>query len=123
MERQPENGHLLHQIAALGWDHEEYAIVHRASELQLALAPASAETRHNFAAIESMREGGLDNSILLLEALVEQEPAFTRARLTLASCYREAGRLDAATEQARWLVENDEDLAPAAQTLLTDLGS
>jgi len=122
MEANAQNGHLLARIAALGWEHKEYAIVHSASELQLALAPDAPETRHGFAAIESMREGGLERSIEMLEQLIETAPTYGHARLTLASCYREVGRLDEATELASWLVENDPALAQSAQTLLSELG-
>ena len=121
IDKDPENGHLLHRAATLGWEHEQFSMVHRATFLQLKIAPRSAEIRHNFAAIESMREGGLAAAIEDLEGLVEEEPTYTRARLTLASCYHEAGRPDDARPHAEWLVENDPELAEPAQSLLDEL--
>ena len=123
IEKQPTNGHLLHQVAALGWDYQEYGIVHRASELQLELAPDSTETRHNFAAIESMREGGLEHAIELLEDLLERDPNYARTRLTLASCYHESGQPLKAMAHAKWLVDNDPEHAEPAAELLKELSS
>jgi len=123
IEKDATNGHLLHQVAALGWDYNEYGLVHRANELQLELAPDSSETRHNFAAIESMREGGLESAIEILEDLLERDPAYTRTRLTLASCYHESGQPLKALAQAQWLVDNDPEYAEPAGELLKELGS
>ena len=121
VEKNRENGHLLHQVAVLGWDYHEYGLVHRASELQRDLAPGSTETQHNFAAIESMREGGLDHAIEILEGLLERDPDYTRTRLTLASCYQEAGQPLKAAAMAKWLVDNAPDYAEPASELLKEL--
>lgn len=121
VEGDPRNGHLLQQAAMLGWEHQRFAFVHRATSLQLALAPDEAEIRHNFAAIESMREGGLERALALLERIVEEEPSYTRARLTLASCLHEAGRDGDARTHAKWLVEHDPDLGERARELLAEL--
>ncbi|MHC4410460.1 MAG: tetratricopeptide repeat protein, partial [Planctomycetota bacterium] len=99
----------------------QFALIHRATFLQLKIAPESAEIRHNFAAIESMREGGLESAIGTLEQLVDEDPDYARARLTLASTYLEANRADEARQQAQWIVQNDPDLAKQAQSLLDEL--
>ncbi|MHC4955407.1 MAG: tetratricopeptide repeat protein [Planctomycetota bacterium] len=122
VEKNKDNGHFLHQVAALGWDYHEYGIVHRASELQLELAPDSTEAQHNFAAIESMREGGLEPAIKMLERLLESDPGYARTRLTLASCYQEAGQKLKAMAQAQWLLDNEPEYAEPAQSLLDELG-
>ncbi|MHC4847033.1 MAG: tetratricopeptide repeat protein [Planctomycetota bacterium] len=121
VDSNPENGHLLHQVSVLAWKHQQFALIHRATFLQLKIAPESAEIRHNFAAIESMREGGLDSAIGTLEQLVDEDPDYARARLTLASTYLEANRADEAKQHAQWVVENDPDLAKQAQSLLNEL--
>jgi len=123
VEKNKDNGHLLHQVAVLGWDHHEYGLVHRASALQSELAPESTETQHNFAAIESMREGGLEPAIEILERLLESDPGYARTRLTLASCYHESGQPLKAMAMAKWLVDNDPEYAEPAGELLKELGS
>lgn len=97
----------------LAWENQQFALIHRTTFMQLKLAPETPEIRHNFAAIESMREGGLESAIETLEELVLESPEYTHARLTLASCYHEANRPDDARREADWIVEND-PIAPAA---------
>ncbi|MEM8882558.1 MAG: tetratricopeptide repeat protein [Planctomycetota bacterium] len=121
VDRQPTNGHLLHQVAMLGWEHEELAIVHEATRLQREVAPESVEVAHNFAAIESMREGGLEGAIAILEEILERDATYTRARLTLASCLHEAGRFDEARVHAQWLIDHDPELSGPARELLSEL--
>ena len=120
IDADPGNGHLLFQAAILGWEHKRFEFIHRATALQLELAPRSAEIRHNFAAIESMREGGLEPSIAMLEELVAEDPDYARARLTLASSLLEAGRRDEARRHAQWVVDHDAALAPQARGVLDE---
>ncbi|MHC4939376.1 MAG: tetratricopeptide repeat protein [Planctomycetota bacterium] len=122
VDKNSDNGHLLHQVAVLAWEHQQFALIHRAAFLQLKIAPESPEIRHNFAAIESMREGGLESAIETLEQLVGENPDYSRARLTLASCYLEANRPDDARREAKWIVANDPELEEQAKGLLGDLG-
>jgi tetratricopeptide (TPR) repeat protein len=123
LDANPGNGHLLQQSAALGWDHRNLAFVHRATFLQLHLVPESAEVRHNFAAIESMREGGLESAIEMLEALLEDQPEYARGHLTLGSCYLESGRKDDARLNADWILEHAPEMADAARQLLAEIDS
>jgi tetratricopeptide (TPR) repeat protein len=121
VDEDPENGHLLHQVATLAWEHQQFALIHRATFLQLKLKPDEPQIRHNFAAIESMREGGLEPALEILEELVEQDPAYSRARLTLASCLLEAGRKDEAKTHAEWVAGNDDELKEQAEGLLAEV--
>ena len=53
---------------------------------------------------------------------MDDDPGYTRARLTLASCYHEAGRADDARPHVEWLIENDPEHADGAKSLLEELG-
>jgi len=122
VDADPGNGHLLHQAATLAWEHQQFGLIHRATFLMLKLVPDDPQIRHNFAAIESMREGGLEPALKILRELVEEDPTYSRARLTLASCLLEADRKDEARTHAEWLVANDEDFEEPAKGLLREIG-
>lgn len=120
---EPRNGHLLHEVERLGWEHGQFALVHHCCRLQVALVPRNPRVLYNYAVIESMREGGVQGSIETLQKALEIDPAYDRARLTLADCLREAGRTGEAREHARYLVQEGGDLATAAAELLDRLTS
>ena len=118
----PRNGHLLHEVERLGWEHDQFALVHHCCRLQVELAPGNPRILYNYAVIESMREGGVENAVEALLKALEIDPAYDRARLTLADCLREAGRVDEAREHAKHRAGGGGDLATAAAELLDRLG-
>jgi Tfp pilus assembly protein PilF len=87
----------------------------------VALAPEDPRVLHNYAVIEARREGGLANAVEVLLQALELDPAYDRARLTLADCLREAGRLEEAAEHLRHLAEGGGELAGDARELLQRL--
>lgn len=59
----------------------------------------------------------------LLENALRFDPAYARAHLTLASCYHDVGRTQAAIRHCEWVVSNDEELKADATELLKEIRS
>lgn len=116
-----DNGHFLHKVEQLAWKHEQFALVHHCSGLQVQLAPHNPRVLHNFAVIESMRDGGLENAIGILFRVLEIDSRYGRGRLTLASCLHEADRDEEARDHAQYVVDHHEDLKDEAAELLREI--
>jgi hypothetical protein len=116
-----DNGHFLHKVEQLGWKHEQFALVHHCSGLQVQLAPHNPRILHNFAVIESMRNDGLENAIGILFRVLEIDGRYGRGRLTLASCLHEAGRDEEARDHAQYVVDHHPELKEEAAELLREI--
>ena len=120
-EEEPGNTQVLHMVVMSAWSLKRYDILEGASYHLLDLLPDHPLVNHNLAALYASRPDLLPNAVVLLEKALAVDPHYGRARLTLASCLRDLGRLDEAQEHAAWVRDNDAALKAEAESLLREL--
>lgn len=119
----PENTQVLHMIVMSSLAVKRYDIMEGASYHLLDLLPDHPVVNYNLAALYASRPDLLPKAVELLEKALEVDPQYGRARMTLASCLRDLGRLEEAQQHAVWVRDNVPDLKAEAEGLLNELPS
>ena len=113
-----EQPQLLANMISCAWRLEKFDLVDGVSQRLLELVPDHPTTCHNLAVLYANNPEYMDEAIDLLQRALTSYPAYARARMTLASCYREVGREDEAVKLAQWVVENDQELKTEAESFI-----
>lgn len=117
----PENAQVLHMIVMSSMAVQRYDIMEGASYHLLELLPDHPVANHDLAALYASRPDLRAQAVELLEKALNVDPQYGRARMTLASCLRDLGRLEEARQQAAWVRDHDPGLKDEAEGLLSEL--
>ena len=121
----PKDARILNHGVGCAWELERWDLVGEWLDRLIELCPDRAHFRHNRAVIYTGAEETLPRAIELLESALKLDPEYSRAHITLASCYQDVGRIPEAIKHCKWVIENEEDeeVKGEAKELLKEIRS
>jgi tetratricopeptide (TPR) repeat protein len=122
LDRSDGNCHILVEASQVAYGLGDMDLVYRLCERALVLAP-TAFNHHNFAVALSHVPERRSEAISHANRAIKNDPAYSRARITLAALYLEEKDVEGAIAQLRRVVENeiDDNLREEAEQLLSGI--
>src|SRR5688500_11382422 len=121
----PDDPRIYDHAVGCAWGVERWDLVAQWLDRLIELCPDRPHFQHNRAVVYTGAEETLPRAIELLQNALRLEPEYSRAHITLASCYNDLGRTAEAVEHCKWVIANEEDdeLKAEARGLLKEIRS